>query len=135
MQDQPAPAPIPPERLRRAEAAAYLRAKLGQNVSPNTLRSWPIRYRQLGRDAVYEVRDLDAFSTARIAAAPERSADLGRVFRGRLRLLRGDLAEDEAQRRAHEYVVRLYMARHGSGIDDANKAVRGILAQQKRTKP
>ena len=58
------------QRLRRTAAAAYLTDKLGPNVSPNTLRSWPIPYKQLGRDATYEIRDLDAFAEARIAGAP-----------------------------------------------------------------
>jgi hypothetical protein len=74
MQDEP-----PGERLRRAEAAAYARRRLGQSVRINTLRSWPIPYRQIGRDAVYEICDLDRFIEARLAAAPVRRAP-ARVF-------------------------------------------------------
>jgi hypothetical protein len=92
MQDEAIdPAEIPRERLRRAEAAAYARRRLGQSVKVNTLRSWPIPYRQVGRDAVYEISDLDRFIDARLAAAPLRRAlspaDQARVaswVRGRL---------------------------------------------------
>ena len=78
MQDE-----IPPERLRRSEAAAYARRRLGQSVKVNTLRSWPIPYRQVGRDAVYEISDLDRFIDARLAAAPRRRApiDLAAIYR------------------------------------------------------
>jgi hypothetical protein len=69
MQDEP-----PRERLRRAEAADYARRRLGQSVRVNTLRSWPIPYRQVGRDAIYEISDLDRFIEARLAAAPVRRA-------------------------------------------------------------
>jgi hypothetical protein len=66
------PAEVPRVRLRRSAAANYLHQRLGQNVSPNTLRSWPISYKQLGRDAVYELVDLDAFIDERLKAAPVR---------------------------------------------------------------
>jgi hypothetical protein len=69
MQDE-----APRERLRRSEAAAYARQRLGQSVKVNTLRAWPIPYRQIGRDAVYEIADLDRFIDARLAAAPVRRA-------------------------------------------------------------
>jgi hypothetical protein len=69
MQDE-----APRERLRRAEAAAYARQRLGQSVKVNTIRAWPIPYRQIGRDAVYEISDLDCFIDARLAAAPVRRA-------------------------------------------------------------
>jgi hypothetical protein len=59
MQDE-----APRERLRRSEAAAYARRRLGQSVKISTLRSWPIPYRQIGRDAVYEISDLDRFIEA-----------------------------------------------------------------------
>ena len=42
--------------------------RLGQNVSPNTLRNWPIPYKLTGRDATYDVRDLDTFAETRLAA-------------------------------------------------------------------
>jgi hypothetical protein len=71
MQDEIDP---PRERLRRAKAANYARRRLGQSVRVNTLRSWPIPYRQIGRDAVYELADLDRFIDARLAAAPQRRA-------------------------------------------------------------
>ena len=72
MQDE-----APRARLRRSEAAAYARRRLGQSVKVNTLRNWPIPYRQVGRDAVYEISDLDRFIEARLAAAPLRRAPGG----------------------------------------------------------
>jgi hypothetical protein len=69
MQDE-----APRERLRRSEATAYARRRLGQSVKANTLRAWPIPYKQIGRDAVYEIADLDKFIDARLAAAPARRA-------------------------------------------------------------
>ena len=68
------PTDIPRERLRRPEAADYCQRRLGQSVKPNTLRGWAVPYRQLGRDAVYEVSDLDRFIDARLAAADVRLA-------------------------------------------------------------
>ena len=61
-------------RLRRAAAAVYFGRRLGKDVRVNTIRVWPIRYRQVGRDAIYEIADLDAFADAKIAAAPRRRA-------------------------------------------------------------
>ena len=79
MQDEaPDPDEIPRERLRRSEAAAYAHRRLGQSVKVNTLRSWPIRYRQVGRDAVYEIVDLDLFIDERLAAAPVRRSPIDR---------------------------------------------------------
>jgi hypothetical protein len=73
MQDEtPNSVEVPVERLRRVEAAAYARKRLGQSVKVNTLRTWPIPYKQLGRDAVYELKDLDAFIDARLAGAARR---------------------------------------------------------------
>ena len=72
------PTEIPRRRLRRAEAADYCRRRLGQSVKVNTLRSWPIRYRQVGRDAVYELVDLDRFIDERLAAAPVRRSPVER---------------------------------------------------------
>ena len=71
--ETPDPAEIPRERLRRPEAAAYCQRRLGQSVKPNTLRDWAVPYRQLGRDAVYELVDLDRFIDARLAAAAVRN--------------------------------------------------------------
>ena len=68
--ETPDPAEIPRERLRRPEAAAYCQRRLGQSVKPNTLRGWAVAYRQIGRDAVYELVDLDRlFIDVRLAAA------------------------------------------------------------------
>jgi hypothetical protein len=72
------PAEIPRQRLRRAEAADYCRRRLGQSVKGNTLRSWPVAYKQIGRDAVYELVDLDRFIDARLAAAPVRRSPVDR---------------------------------------------------------
>jgi|ERR1700722_8993545 hypothetical protein len=77
MQDEATdPTVVPRQRLRRSEAAAYARRRLGQSVKPNTLRSWPVPYKQIGRDAVYELADLDRFIDARLAAAPVRRAPI-----------------------------------------------------------
>ena len=58
--------------MARNAAAAYLGAKMGKNVSVNTIRIFPIPYRQIGRDAVYEISDLDAFVDGKIATAQTR---------------------------------------------------------------
>jgi hypothetical protein len=93
-------------RLNRVSSARYLAELLGRPVSPNTLRMWDIRRRQVGRDSVYEVPDLDAFAEARLAAAPERGA--------------GAPAINEHRRRA------------GAGFKKANTAaVRTIIAKEK----
>ena len=94
----------PPERLRRSEAAAYARRRLGQSVKPNTLRSWPVPYKQIGRDAVYELADLDRFIDARLAAAPVRRAqwasrtpiDPAAIYEARRKLVVGNVGDDEA---------------------------------------
>jgi hypothetical protein len=59
-------------RLTRSEAAAYMSERADQHISPDTLRGWPVPYRQLGRDAMYEIADLDRFIEERFAAAPVR---------------------------------------------------------------
>jgi hypothetical protein len=59
-------------RLSRRPAAVYLGAKMGKNVSVNTIRVWGIPYRNVGRDSIYEIRDLDDFADAQLAAAPVR---------------------------------------------------------------
>ncbi len=69
---------VPVERLRRPEAADYCQRRLGQSVKSNTLRGWLVLYRQVGRDAVYELADLDRFIDARLAAAVVRLAGSGR---------------------------------------------------------
>jgi hypothetical protein len=66
------------KRMRRAAAAAYLTDRLGPNVSPNTLRNWPIPYKLTGRDATYDVRDLDTFAETRLAAAAVRVPAVGK---------------------------------------------------------
>ena len=59
-------------RLARRPAAAYLGAKMGKNVSVNTIRAWAVPYRVVGRDSIYEIKDLDDFASAKLAAAPVR---------------------------------------------------------------
>jgi hypothetical protein len=71
------PTEIPRERLRRPEAAVYCARRLGQSVKVNTLRTWSIAYRQVGRDAVYEIVDLDRFIDERLKAAPRRRPPAG----------------------------------------------------------
>ena len=83
------PTDIPRERLRRPEAADYCQRRLGQSVKPNTLRGWRVPYRQVGRDAVYELADLDRFIDARLAAADVRLA--GRHARSRRKINRASL--------------------------------------------
>jgi hypothetical protein len=98
----------PRQRLRRSEAAAYARRRLGQSVKVNTLRSWPIPYRQVGRDAVYEISDLDRFIEARLAAAPRRCApapDLAAEYEKRLKLIVPNVGPDEGRLRSFEHTV------------------------------
>jgi hypothetical protein len=126
------------QRLRRAAAAAYLTDKLGPNVSPNTLRSWPIPYKQLGRDATYEVRDLDAFAEARIACAAVRRAgsspDFAAMFEERRRLLARDVNEGEARLRAFEFVVNSHRAHFGVDLETAKRAVTAAIAARAQAK-
>jgi hypothetical protein len=129
MQDE-----APRERLRRSEAAAYARRRLGQSVKVNTLRSWPIPYRQVGRDAVYEISDLDHFIDARLAAAPRRRApgsDLAAVYETRRKLLVGNVGADEARLRAVEWAVNEYRRCTGAGLEEAKQAVRAAIAKAK----
>jgi hypothetical protein len=120
------------KRLRRAAAAAYLTDKLGPNVSPNTLRSWPIPYKQLGRDATYEIRDLDAFAEARIAGAavrrPGPSPDFAAMFEERRRLLIPDQGVDEGTLRARDYVIRAYQDHFKASLEDAKRTVMAAIA-------
>jgi hypothetical protein len=134
------PTEVPLQRLRRAEAAAYARRRLGQSVTINTLRSWPILYRQVGRDAVYEISDLDRFIDARLEAAPRRRAPGGRqigepefaaICEERRKLLVGSVGDEEAKLRAFEHTVGEYRRRHGGGLDEAKTAVLKALARQK----
>jgi hypothetical protein len=60
----------PPQRLKRRAAAVYLGQKLGQSVSPHTVKQWKIRHKKLGRDSSYAIEDLDDEVAARLAAAP-----------------------------------------------------------------
>ncbi len=122
------------QRLRRVAAAAYLTDKLGPNVSPNTLRSWPIPYKQLGRDATYEVRDLDAFAEARIAGATVRRAgpapDFAALYEERRRLIAGNGSEEEARLRALEYTAGVASKHYGCDIGTAARLVRDRLKEK-----
>ena len=126
------------QRLRRVAAAAYLADKLGPNVSPNTLRGWRIPYKQLGRDATYEVCDLDAFAEARIAGAAVRRAgpapDFAAMFEERRRLLAGNGSEEEARLRAFEFVVNAHRAHFGTDLETSKKAVTSALAEAAKSK-
>ena len=126
MQDE-----TPPERLRRSEAAAYARRQLGQSVTPNTLRSWPVPYRQVGRDAVYEISDLDRFIDARLAAAPRRRApiDPAAVYETRRKLLVGNVGADEAHLRAVEWAVNDYRRCAGADFETAKRVVQAAIAK------
>ena len=119
------------QRLRRVAAAAYLTDKLGPNVSPNTLRSWPIPYKQLGRDATYEVRDLDAFADARLFAATVRRAgsapDFPALYEERRRLIAGSVGDEEAQPRALEHMAGIAARHYGCNIPTAARLVRDKL--------
>lgn len=122
------------QRLRRAAAAAYLTDKLGPTISPNTLRSWPIAYKQLGRDATYEIRDLDAFAEARIAAAAVRRAgpspDFAALYEERRRLIAGNGSEEEARLRALEYTAGVASKHYGCDIGTAARLVRDRLKEK-----
>jgi hypothetical protein len=137
---------LPRERLRRAEAAAYARRRLGQSVKVNTLRSWPIPYRQVGRDAVYELSDLDRFIDARLAAAPLRRAplrerqetamarttesesDWAGVYNERRKSL-ASLGADEANFRSFDFVVAVCRERCGCDLETAKAMVRNAIAK------
>jgi hypothetical protein len=134
----------PRERLRRAEAAAYARRRLGQSVKVNTLRSWPIPYRQVGRDAVYEIADLDRFIDARLAAAPLRRAerletaiaratepepDWAGVYNERRKSLVLSLGADEAHFRALDFAINFCRERSGLGVEQAKARVRAAIAK------
>jgi hypothetical protein len=123
----------PRERLRRSEAAAYARRRLGQSVKPNTLRSWPVPYKQIGRDAVYELADLDRFIDARLAAAPVRRApiDPAAIYEKRRKLLVGNVGADEAHLRAVEWSINEYRRCAGADFETAKRAVRAAIAKAK----
>jgi hypothetical protein len=119
------------ERLRRSEAADYVQERLGQPVSPNTLRAWPTPYKLVGRDAVYEIVDLDRLIKERLEAAPKRRVpelDWAALYQGRLQILRRDVNEAEAEARAFEYVVRLFAKHHGCNLEIAKRMVRTAIA-------
>jgi hypothetical protein len=139
MQDEtPNSVEVPVERLRRVEAAAYARKRLGQSVKVNTLRTWPIRYRQIGRDAVYEIADLDAFIDQRLAVAPLRRAgpapDFAAMFEERRRLLAGNGSEEEARLRSFEFVVNAHRAHFGADLETSKRAVTSALAEAAKLK-
>jgi hypothetical protein len=134
----------PRERLRRSEAAAYARRRLGQSVKVNTLRSWAIPYRQVGRDAVYEISDLDRFIDARLAAAPLRRArggqqigapDLAAVYAERFKLLVGNVGPDEARLRAFEHAVSVCRAHYRVDLETAKKMVSDAIKQARAKEP
>jgi hypothetical protein len=129
MQDE-----APRERLRRSEAAAYARRRLGQSVKVNTLRSWPIPYRQVGRDAVYELADLDRFIEARLKAAPVRRApiDSAAIYERRRKLLVGNVGADEAHLRAVEWAVNEYRRCTGADFEAAKRGVLAAIAAKGR---
>ena len=118
MQDE-----APRERLRRSEAAAYARRRLGQSVKPNTLRSWPVPYKQIGRDAVYELADLDRFIEARLKAAPVRRAPIAAIYERRRKLLVGNVGADEAHLRAVEWAVNEHRRCTGADFETAKRVV------------
>ena len=126
------PADVSRERLRRPEAADYCRKKLGQSVKVNTLRTWPIPYRQIGRDAVYELVDLDRFIDARLNSAPRRRAgpapDFAAMFEERRRLIAGNGSEEEARWRAFEFVVNAHRAHFGTDLETSKRAVTDAIA-------
>jgi hypothetical protein len=124
------PTEIPRERLRRAEAADYARRRLGQSVKVNTLRSWPISYRQIGRDAVYELADLDRFIDERLAAAPRRgpAPDFAGMYRERLRLSGLDAHQAESKLRALEHVVGACCRHYGCSLEAAKRMVTSAIA-------
>jgi hypothetical protein len=127
------PAEVPRVRLRRSAAANYLHQRLGQSVSPNTLRSWPISYKQLGRDAVYELVDLDAFIDARLKAAPVRrgappALDWAAMVEDRRKLLAANVGPEEARLRAIEFVIGEYRRHTVCRFDEAKAAVLAAIA-------
>jgi hypothetical protein len=130
------PTEIPRQRLRRAEAAEYARRRLGQSVKVNTLRSWKIPYRQIGRDAVYEIEDLDRFFDARLAAAPRRGAapalDLAAMVEARRKLLVANVGETEGRLRAIEHTIGEYRRAHPRcSPETAKQAVLQAIAESK----
>jgi hypothetical protein len=125
---------VPVTRLRRAEAVIYARRRLGQSVTVNTIRTWPIAYQQIGRDAVYKIADLDRFIDERLKAAPVRRAgpapDFAGMVEDRRRLLVGDAGEEEARLRALEYVAGLAARHYGCDLQTAANLVRAKLKEK-----
>jgi hypothetical protein len=135
MQDEtPNYVEVPVERLRRHEAAAYARRRLGQSVKVNTLRTWPIPYRLVGRDAVYEIADLDRFIDARLEGAARRrpgpTPDFVAMFEERRRLIAGNGSEEEARLRALEYVAGVASRHFGCDPQTAVNLVRAKLKEK-----
>ena len=128
------PSELTRKRMRRAAAAAYLTEKLGPPVSPNTLRSWKIPYKVAGRDASYAAEDLDAFATARLAAAAVRLAgtapDLAAVYQDRLRQISGEGAEEESKLLALGYAAGVASAHYRCGAPTAVRLVRDQLKEK-----
>jgi hypothetical protein len=128
------PSELTRKRLRRAAAAAYLSDKLGPTISPNTMRSWGIPYKVTGRDATYEVRDLDVFVEARLASAaarlPGSAPDLAHTFEERRQLLAGDCSEEETKLLALGYAAGIASAHYRCSAPTAVRLVKDRLKEQ-----
>ena len=139
MQDEtPNSVEVPVERLRRVEAAAYARKRLGQSVKVNTLRLG-----QLGTGKSAGTRFMKSpismlSSTARLAVAPLRRAgpapDFAAMFEERRRLLAGNGSEEEARLRAFEFVVNAHRAHFGADLETSKRAVADALAEAAKSK-
>jgi hypothetical protein len=64
--------------LRRPAACVFLAENLGCAVSIATIRRWPIRYRMIGREAVYAKDDLMDFVVKRFNGPYRMPAPLKR---------------------------------------------------------
>ena len=60
----------PPPRLDRKAAAALLYARLGLQVSPRTLETWPLTSRLVNGRATYDTAELLAHGRAMLDASP-----------------------------------------------------------------
>lgn len=59
----------PPPRVNRRDGAVLLRARLGMQVSPRTLETWPLPTRQLNGRATYDTAELLEHGRALLANA------------------------------------------------------------------
>ncbi len=100
------------------------------------MRTWPIPYRQVGRDAVYEIADLDRFIDARLNGAPVRRAgpapDFAAMFEARVRLIPD--GGDEWRLRSFEFVVNAYRSHFGVDLETAKRAVTAAIAARAKAK-